>query len=195
MASQAMYHAGGLGHLHQHVHATNLNIKEGANTRQQPAVAIHFRPGKWRTLGEVKRDGKPGEAKGFINNNEKDLAKTYVLDFLTGNMDRHDGNILVGPKGEPQMIDQAFSFRRDNWDKPEDQGVDKYHYQGKAQVPLNQYVDPFNFDIFASDHGLGMMANKDTHDWWLQHKKPIVEAFQKHIDMIPDKAERARRLL
>src|ERR1039457_72088 len=190
MASQAMYHAGGLGHLHQHVHATNLNIKEGANTRQQPAVAIHFRPGKWRTLGEVKRDGKPGEAKDFINNNEKDLAKTYVLDFLTGNMDRHDGNILVGPKGEPQMIDQAFAFRRDDWSNPEDQRFSEVDHRGVGDVPDG---GAFNFNIFANDHGLGMMANKDTHDWWLQHKKPIVEAFQKHIDMIPDKAERARR--
>jgi Phosphatidylinositol 3- and 4-kinase. len=190
MTSQAMYHAGGIGNLHQHVHATNLNIKEGSNTRQQPAIAIHFRPGKWRTLSEVERSGKPGEARDFVNNNGKDLAKSYVMDFLTGNGDRHDENILVGPKGEPQMIDQAFAFRRDNWSNPEDQRFPEVDHRGVGDVPDG---GAFNFPIFANDHGLGMMATKDTHDWWLQHKKPIVEAFNKHIDMIPDKKERARR--
>jgi hypothetical protein len=187
MTSQAMYHAAGLGHLHQHVHATNLNIKEGPNTRNQPAVVVHFQPGKWRTLNEVKRNGKPKEADNFILKHGDDLRKSYLLDFLTGNGDRHDENVLVGPEGQPQMINQAFAFRRDDWTHPTDQEGDGEELEGTGER------EPFNWSIFNSDHGLGLNANKDTHDWWLQNKKPIVDTFYKHLDMIPDGHERTRR--
>ncbi len=196
MTSQAMYHAGGIGHLHQHVHATNLNIKKGNTTRQQPAYVVHFRPGNWNTLNQL---GRNDYKKDFINKNERDLQKIYLMDFLTGNGDRHDGNIVVGPNGEPQAIDQAFAFRSDNWDTPEDQERHKHEYKGKGEAPKNEPFkfsildEPFSVNTFAKDHCLGLMANEDTYNWWQRNKKPIVEAFQKHLDMIPDKKERANR--
>lgn len=186
LTSQAMYHAGGIGHLHQDSHLTNLNIKEGGATRQQPAIAIHFRPGKWRTLSEVKRKGKPGEAKDFTVNNDADLKKAYLMDFLTGNSDRHDENVLVGPNGEPQMIDHSFSFKKDDWSDPEDQDRLPWDIKGNG-------IDPFDWSSFSNDHGFGTRADKLTHDWWKLYKKPIVGAFNTHLDMIPDKEERTRR--
>jgi hypothetical protein len=190
MTSQAMYHAGGIGHLHQHVHATNLNIKEGGNARQQPAVVIHFQPGKWRTLGEVKRQGRPGEGQEFTNKNKQDLAKIYAMDFLTGNRDRHSGNLLVGPMGQPQAIDQGFAFRRDNWSDPEEQKYNQIDHRGFGEVPEN---GAFNWEVFANYHELGVMGDAETHHWWQQNKEPIVKTFNKHMDMIPDKDERDRR--
>jgi hypothetical protein len=188
LTSQAMYHAGGIGHLHQHSHATHVNIKEGDNVRKQPAVAIHFQPGKWRTLSAVKEKGD----RDFYNKHDGDLRKIYLMDFLTGNGDRHDENILVGPEGQPQAIDHGFAFRRDNWDTPKDQEEDPFsgNIAGAGEAPNGK---PFNFKIFSNDHGFGLNGKPDTYDWWQQNKEPIVKSFYKHLDMIPDKKERDRR--
>jgi hypothetical protein len=106
------------------------------------------------------------------------------MDFLTGNRDRHDDNVLVGPKGEMQLIDHAFAFSTDNHPDPERQedGLDDARSGG-----------PFNWSLFRKTNEFAYNHHPDTYNWWQRHKKPIVEAFQKHIDMIPDKEERARR--
>jgi len=185
MTNQAMYHAGGIGHLHQDVHAANLNIKdEDGNIKQHPVVVIHFKPGKWTSIAYGAK---------FSKKAEPELRKAYLLDFLAGNSDRHSENAMVDSKGNSQMIDHGFCFRRDDWGDPNDQEA---HYQDPKFFGVQRDKVPFNYGLFERHNVLnkhGYLPDEETFSWWDKSKDAIKEAFNKHLQMLPDKDERARR--
>lgn len=158
LTSQAMYHAGGIGHLHQKVHATKLNIKEGNKVRQQNAIVIHFKPGKWTPMYDIKPHMNLG-----LKLHGDDLRKAALMDFVTNNDDRHGGNIVFGENWEPQVIDHGYAFSKDR-------------FASMGDNEISAYVGS---------------PDQKTYDWWKKNKESIVAAFNKHVNMIPDKKERA----
>jgi hypothetical protein len=110
IVSQAAYHAGGIGHLHQAVHAT---FTEGDH--RFPAIAIHMEPdGYGLQKGLVEEElGKLGSSirANARSNHRDEYSKMAMMDHLLGNFDRHEGNFHIKPNGQPIAIDNGGAFR------------------------------------------------------------------------------------
>lgn len=113
IASQAAYHAAGIGHLHQAVHAT---YHEG--DRRLPAIAIHMEPEGYKLVEDVRKalqaqkENKPIDfsLQTQRSNHTDSYSKMAIMDHLLGNFDRHEGNFWVKPDGSPIAIDNGGSF-------------------------------------------------------------------------------------
>lgn len=116
MTSQAMYHAGGIGHLHQKVHATTLaNQGNKAQPGKDPhAIAVHMAPNV-RTVTDAVADENDPRMEKLAGSEQhlQSLKKMGVMDWLTSNEDRHEGNIMVAPDGSPLAIDHGRAFSND----------------------------------------------------------------------------------
>ena len=94
-----------------------------------PKVSLHTVPGKGHLVVQENLNNHLSEleaqyedyygSKGYKNNFAKgmltsaqkgDLAKAAVMNFLTGNIDRHGGNYLVHPEEGAKLIDHGFTF-------------------------------------------------------------------------------------
>ena len=183
LGSQKLYNSAGIPELHQDVHATKLHIKQGDNLNTQDAIAIHFKPGKWQTLSELQ-DKSLTKLKKFREEKAPELRKIYLMDFLQGQGDRHDQNLLIGPNNQVQAIDNSFAFKHDNQSNPKDQ-EEETEGLGKNKA--------FNWNHFNNNNAISFMGHQidaKTHAWWLQNKKNIVDAFNEHLDLLPDKQHR-----
>ncbi len=98
MANQNLYHAAGIGHLHQKVHVDEHDMPGG----KQPALVIHMDRGysDISPMYDHKLEGNPlaedekGQGAHF---KAKQIA---MMDFLTNNLDRHAGNLMKHGTGE-----------------------------------------------------------------------------------------------
>lgn len=100
LSNQALYHAGGIGDLHQKVHVSEHH--------GHPAVVIHLEPGLKRidrsNMDRFRPDYTPHPA-------FHDAHKIAMMDFLTDNRDRHDDNVLQKPNGNLLALDHGLSFQ------------------------------------------------------------------------------------
>jgi len=116
MTSQAMYHAGGIGHLHQKVHATTLANQGGKTVlgKDPHAIVVHMAPNV-RPVSEALKDDQDTSLDSMASNPEhlQSLKKIGVMDWLTSNPDRHEGNIMIAPDGSPLAIDHGRAFSSD----------------------------------------------------------------------------------
>lgn len=99
--SHELYHAAGLGHLHQPSFVT----KHGQDKYEIPAIAIKLdqeaQPVHLNPLAETRK----------LNPALDDEArKISLMDFVTGNRDRHAGNLMVQKDGHLLAIDHARAF-------------------------------------------------------------------------------------
>ena len=186
LTSQAMYHAGGIGHLHQKVHATKLNIKEGNKVRQQNAIVIHFKPGKWTPMYDFKPGMNPG-----LNLHGDDLRKAALMDFVTNNDDRHGGNIVFGENWEPQVIDHGYAFSKTRVINMGDNEI--VNYAG--------YPDQKTYDWWKTNKGpivaafnkhVSMIPDKEERNLYKSHFRYMVDKVdEKHPEVFGDNLVKA----
>lgn len=160
MANQALYHAAGIGHLHQTVHVSPHNMGEGKE--KEPALVVHMDPGLKYAEEMQPNEYEPGM--------QKDLARIATMDFLTHNMDRHPHNLLYAPIGVTQAdgsprasrilaIDHGRSFQY----KSSVKRVQTHDMFGFS-IPKHEQADPMQDDLL---HYLGAMGIQaiDRHNW------------------------------
>jgi 8-oxo-dGTP pyrophosphatase MutT (NUDIX family) len=223
MANQALYHAGGLGHLHQKVHVSEHEMHHRgmhANAKE-PALVVHMEKG----MRPVYKMGST--AQGPQDRHLFDAMKIGVMDFLTNNLDRHGGNLLVethypqfenGEQPTAQdlpwvkrimAIDHSRSF----------QYVNNHHHKwdGRAKVKkvrnLEDSMRPYLFgDARNGPTGLTRVLPsrprtwedkqnflqdyaKPTFDWWAEAGPKIREAMYQQLEHIkvPEVKEHIRR--
>jgi hypothetical protein len=195
MANQGLYHAAGIGRLHQKVHIDEHDMGEGHE--REPALVVHMQPG-FQTMGSADPEALRA---GIIKNPEmvEDARKIALMDFLTNNLDRHTGNLLFHPDGKLLAIDHSRSFQyksKHKWGQP----VAETRY-GKLDDSLRNYVgaDPM-VRIRAQVPGIqdgGTMPWSDDKrvwhdselwepalDWWGKASKNVRERMAhelKHI--------------
>jgi len=104
MANQGLYHAGGIGHLHQQVHIEEHDMGEGHE--REPALVVHMTPG-FKPVANADLEDTMTQHPEMVN----DARKIAWMDFLTNNLDRHGGNLLVHPDGKLLAINHSRSFQ------------------------------------------------------------------------------------
>lgn len=101
MTNQALYHAAGIGDLHQKVHIAEHNM--GPGHEKEPALVIEMEPGVDFVSHSLEADWGP--------EHKEQARKIVLMDFLSNNLDRHKGNLLKTKEGNLLAIDQSRSFQ------------------------------------------------------------------------------------
>jgi ADP-ribose pyrophosphatase YjhB (NUDIX family) len=202
MTSQALYHAGGIGHLHQNVHTVEHHMGEGHEA--EPALVIKMDP-----TVEPLANYKHGSM--YVPEDVKhDARKITMMDFLANNLDRHAGNIMarLGPSPDPEVaktgvkvphallaLDNSRSFQYANTHQHKlqarrhqprqlEDSFEHYasHYTpGSAMKYIAPVKNPFTKDPYAWTQEWG-----PTFDWWGQNSDNIKAAMAKRLDQIKD---------
>ena len=219
MTNQALYHAGGIGHLHQKVHVSEHpmeNPKTGEK-RQEPALAIHLAKGFKPAVSaydEAPIPPTPGvefktpqtQREDYKAKNPDDIRKIALMDFVSNNLDRHQGNLMLNKDGDVLAVDHSRSFQYTNvpksktgktpreidrlskagtymedklWDYVKEGATSKY----EPLLPKNQYNPRLSYD----QHMAMMEAYTPViEDWWAKNRDGIVKAMESRLPQIKD---------
>jgi 8-oxo-dGTP pyrophosphatase MutT (NUDIX family) len=170
--SQALYHAAGIGHLHQHSHVSQINDPAG-NTAHGTVVHVeHDAP----TLDFARENDMDRAEQLYLHpQNDQKLRQIALMDAITDNYDRHGQNLLVRRDGSPLAIDNAKVFEQDM-----DHGT-----------PVDESYPPLGLD--ASDAWRTTDGpNSETWRWYFQNKGRILAQMDKQLDLLPDRGFRDR---
>ena len=184
MTNQTLYHAGGIGHLHQKVHVSE-------HAPGKPALVVHITPGH--------TDIASGGSKLATDQTRADVRKIALMDFLSNNIDRHGGNLMVSQTGQPLAIDHSRSFQykaaRVSMDRKVS-GQDRFSdYVNQSSIST---IDPMLRHIPAESGIPGAQAPvwkqqedaieryNPTFEWWGENSPKIREAFHQRLGQIQD---------
>lgn len=156
MANQALYHAAGIGDLHQKVHVAEHDTPTG----KEPALVVHLAPG-YLPAGERHQPALP--------EGQEAARKIGVMDFLTNNLDRHGGNLLVSHDGKRVLtIDHSRSFQYMRPSVARDAKVKDFTW-GRRSAKLGLDTDP----IGMYTGGLGMFRGGMQNPSAVAHVAPF----------------------
>jgi hypothetical protein len=210
MTNQALYHAAGIGHIHQAVHTALHNM--GPGHPAEPAVVVSMHPkAKLLTNMHPAKDPYGEEAKlHFHESMLEDLVKVGAMDFLSKNLDRHEHNLMYIPEGHMERgqgpasrllaIDHGRNFQY----KSSVKAIPQYKMVGPIKVRLEPHerVDPHvdnlaNY-IFSRAGKFIMAVGKHMGyapppvltimqgiaDWWPHVADEVVNEFEHHLRSI-----------
>jgi ADP-ribose pyrophosphatase YjhB (NUDIX family) len=184
LTSQALYHAAGLGHLHQGAHFTSTRPgQEDTDVPPRGALVVHMHP-DLMTWDEAKEQDHGRFSALLHPDNLRAIRRIGMMDVATGNFDRHTGNIGILPNGQPLAIDNGFAFELDHA-----HASGEYGFEDPAEVIDNH--------LHHSRHGysdaLAIGGDPDEQDWawWNQAKPAIMAKMNEHLGMLSDKDHRA----
>ena len=206
MATQGLFHAAGIGDLHQKVHVSEHPVASG---RSQPMLVVALEPNMETIYDRYKRYGF--HSPGHEEKTKVQARKIGIMDWLTNNLDRHMGNLLVNHQtGDLLAIDHSRNFQYRNNDK------ERRPPRGAGSEPL---VDNFNtylrnsalsyVDPHPSTTGNGSKPRRaeenpyERHmgymqdyapiinEWWPSVSKQVRAEMQKHLQSIKDPEVRA----
>ncbi len=171
--SQHLYHAAGIGHLHQE----SFVAPHGVGPTLAPATVIHIEdavPINHHPVSEVIAK-RPQAA--------DDVRKIALMDFLTHNNDRHTGNLMVRANGVPMAIDHSGAFA--------------YRPEHDTGVGVGGWVPTFDRFMRGGPAVLASSSPSEyepTLEWWKQVAPDVKRAFEERMDLIrsPSEEERLR---
>lgn len=165
MTNQALYHAGDIGHLHQSVHVAEHNM---GRDKPDPALVIHMKNGM-STIDDAKRI-YPHELGSEIKH---DARRIGLMDFLTGNIDRHNSNLMVdnGDKAPSQVmaIDHGLGFQ---------------YNQDKRHASLSNYDGAADSIAPRTDDASTKEEWGPVLDWWSNYSTSIRRTMNQRLAMI-----------
>jgi hypothetical protein len=202
MAHQGLYHAAGIGDLHQKVHVSEHNM--GNDLPAEPALVVAMEKDH-RPIYDLGHSAR-FEAKGTPAMAEQ-ARKIAMMDFLTNNLDRHGGNLLMKwnypeKRGEKLMaIDHSRSLQYANthdykWHKksemPRDIEDNFYNYAaGRSAIgQVAPLLDTDQPDLYRRQ----MQSLHDyspTFEWWGEVGPKVRAEMDKHLAQIRDPNVRA----
>ena len=179
IASQGLFHAAGIGHLHQKVHTDTIPDENG---HDRPVTVVHLHP-DLQTLGElgtleereaIKRTGRGVSAQqASILKQPKfqaDLEKIGLMNELMNDSDTHHNNLGVinheDPKtAQPLVIDRgrAFQYWRGGENRTHKQTYDRHRIKG-------------------ANHVAGY--SPETLKWWQEVGPSVREEFRRHAQLL-----------
>lgn len=168
MTNQALYHASGIGDLHQRVHVSEHNM--GPGHEKEPAIVIHMAPGYYSGY-----HSDFDESSVLPPETDHALRQMSMMDFLSDNIDRHGNNIMFNEDSKPLAIDHGLSFQYD---------------------PTTASSSPAFVDYSSALRRYGMSDEnvegwKKAFDWWHQASPQIKQEMYKRLEQIRDPGIRA----
>lgn len=166
MTSQALYHAGGIGHLHQTVGV--VHDKNRLSDVTQPLIAIKIASDHIEATSSVRnkkagQNAKTGEG----------VHKIALMDYLTDNRDRHYQNLMIGPNSEPLAIDNAgaLMYNAGGFRNRHIKGISAYHIGPLDEISLPNEAH-----------------QKSTMEWWKQNGVNIRNAMAQRLKLVRNSA-------
>jgi hypothetical protein len=206
MTNQSLWHAAGMGDMHQKVHVAEHAM--GMGHEKEPAIVIKMEPGANFSRHLTAQDYAP-----YMHN---ELPKIAAMDFLSNNLDRHVANLLFLPAGATDdngaplqnrilAIDhgRSFQYHASNKGAPkfiEDPfhgriAVDEaerraFESEGKTKDNLMSYLNApglREFNRWGITYGMpsilsprGIMPS--IAEWWPRVKDKVQQAFAARLD-------------
>lgn len=182
MTHQALYHAAGMGHLHQKVHVSEHEMGgrgfHGKSTH--PALVIHMEKG-FKPSSEAYHTKEPGPdgsmmpwdrpMKKYVPSDPDDVRKVAIMDFLTNNLDRHGGNFMLNKEGKVMSVDHSRSFQYANTHGARRTGemgrreINKLAAQGhEGEDKFLSYISPHDSTLGRHEPHMEGFYNKETHE-------------------------------
>jgi hypothetical protein len=181
MATKGLFNAGGIGHLAEDVTA--------GEHKGIPLTVHKLEPGMHNIIEHLDWNGKPSQR---MQLDRYDLQRIAAMDFLTNNVDRHGGNLMVdlnrtNTNGTNPIlaIDHERNFQ--------------YNLNpSQARKIYGKQVTPTHWDhpsYYASEHNPGMFyANKASHDigwddlaqWWTKQGPKVRKEMENQLAAIKD---------
>jgi ADP-ribose pyrophosphatase YjhB (NUDIX family) len=183
MTNQALYHAGGIGHLHQPVHVEKHDM--GGVQREEPALVVHMAD-DMNTLGDDRISQRVNGHTSLDPQLKHQARQVGMMDFLTGNSDRHQGNLLVGGHApDPESgdnrptklmaIDHGLGFQYSTRSSRENDAKKLVEYMHGLHDLAPLYGE-------ESDQTKQDWA--PVFDWWSQNRDKIKQAMNERLKMI-----------
>jgi hypothetical protein len=161
--TQKLYHTMGIGDLCQKSHVTRTQVIDGNNHKMPRTLhIIHMEP------DHITFDcfmQQKGDVWGAGHNHHDDYAKIGIMDHITKQIDRHGGNIMVGPTSKPLAIDNSMAF-----------GLDFFDTNSDAMK--------------EATHDFKKPISKEVVQWWHRNKHHIVPVVKEHL---PHDVENTKR--
>lgn len=213
MTNQALYRAGGIGHLHQNVDVVEAPIKnKDGTTANVPMLAIKMD----NNTKKIPTPYYSGPDPSVTPEMQDHARKIGLMDFLSNNLDRHHDNLLMDPKNNKLLaIDHSRSFQYKNNDKDKKpkyaqlvDSLEKYISGAKTSpqgylIPGSavNHVDPLPEKSFNRNDpsywkefdrkwdGFNAKWNQ-TFDWWTSNRDNIVKVMNERLAHIKDESMR-----
>lgn len=163
--SQHLYHAAGIGDLHQ----KSFVAPHGVGDTMVPASVIHI------------EDADPSDKVSTVlaHRQNPELAeqarRIAVMDYLSNNNDRHSGNLMVRPDSTPMAIDHAEAFH--------------YGHRGNNFSPYANsapgILSPFQHTMpeSSADHSQGYGP---TMKWWGTVSPQVKDRWNERLQLVKD---------
>lgn len=177
MANQALYHAGGIGHLHQKVHVAEHNM--GPGFEKEPALVVNLEKG----MKPAFKMGYNEESKAALALSH-DAMKVGLMDFLTNNLDRHGGNLMyemhapVPKPYESKMTPEQLNELESQLKGIEPERPPSIYQDLGVPDPGQEFLPPKMKRLLAIDHSRSFQyVNTHDHKWDSQAKAKRIREF------------------
>ena len=193
MANQGLYHAAGIGDLHQKVHVSEHPMTVKGEKRNEPALVVHMEEG-FHPVAE--HNPHPERDKDL----HEQIMKVGVMDHLTNNVDRHGMNLLLNPETRKVLaIDHSRNFQYKASRKP---------FKVKEKVKAHGEDDADSLSNYIKGGAVGKMIPSPSWDdeddgghqaymnkwkptieqWWPKVSQSVRAEIDKHLEHIKDPA-------
>jgi hypothetical protein len=186
MASQALYHAGGIGHLHQKVHVTE---HETEPRKKSPMVVIHLDPHATQPVATMMDQTHTRLTPGAY----QDAAKIGLMDFLTNNNDRHRHNMhyvppefSISPVSRLLAIDngRAFQYKAPNRHQSSWKNNDHFFFY-LSDSPAMRQLNALGMGTNETRRRVHDYENvRPALDWWKENREAITGEFSNQLKSI-----------
>lgn len=181
MATQALFHAGGIGNLCGRTHVAELNSKSSS----LPVTVTHFDPLATEYFLKIGSYHKHLDPSVYDN-----VAKIGMMDYLTSNNDRNYLNMLFKPPTpmfglkDILAIDHGRSFQYAQPNRFSSLHLDKDHlfyyiggYQGKSATSclVNKFADESPWNTESISHAC---------NWWKYNNEAVKAAMNTELGSI-----------
>lgn len=191
MATKAIFNAGKIGDLAEDVSA---HEHEGV-----PLTVHKFAPDH-RPIGKLSKYQRGGWGLEGQVPNPVDVHKIGVMDYLMNNLDRHDGNLMVGtytdPRGNNPLLaidhERNFQYNKPIWSRnrmARVSGVDSDYKNTIAKESPWSYIKGSSLNT-ANNSPNGWYSHEDLVDWWNENAHGIKGELENQLGSVKDETMR-----
>lgn len=196
MAHQSLYHAAGIGHLHQKVHVSEHDM--GEDNKKEPALVV-----------ALEKDHLPvyelGYSAAYTADRQPSMKvearKIALMDFLTNNLDRHGANLMMKWNHQEKKADQLLAIDHSRSFQYHNNYDYKHSRHSEHPKEMNDRFGPYavhsSIDCVAPfldtrQHDLASRRHQTLKDyapifdWWGEVSPKVRAEMTKHLEQIKD---------